>query len=242
MVGAQTLLLQSRMKNLFVFLLIILIFIGCAVLGFGLMSKLDQGRAENQPVAIQTIRPGNQHDFVLIQVDALESGAPKLIAAWFVSLFVTDNHPPTLTFNQIYPSQSNAARDQAIEQSFTLDEQRSPVSGFWKELEVFQINWEGYLLVDDAGAENIFAWLKATEGLDPVSSDLLTSAEDRQQRMQAGCQAISLQSSQADRAFSWDGLLPDHFQSNIRMEVGLSYWAHAMNSNLPIRCEVYQAP
>jgi len=230
------------MKNILVLLIILLVFVACATLGFTLMSRVDQERAAGQTAALSTVTPGNQHYFVLIQVDELTAPSPRLAGAWFVSLFATEGHPPTLTFTQVYPSQSHPERDQALERAFALDSQRNPSAGFWNEMQTFQIASEGYLLVDNQGLEHVFGWLGETQGLDPVSMDILMQSQDRARRMQAGCQAVALQSTQPDRPFTWDDLLPDHFQSNLRMEMALAYWQNAMNSGDTIRCEVFQAP
>lgn len=206
------------------------------------MSHIDQGRVADQSVDLATITPGNQHYFVLIQVDEITAPSPRLAAAWFVSLFAIEGHPPTLTFTQVFPSLQNPERDQALERAFALDGSRNPTAAFWKEMQTFEIISEGYLLVDNQGIEHVFGWLRETEGLDPVSLDNLAQSQNRMRRMQAGCQALSLQSAQPERPFSWGGLLPDHFQSNLRMEMALAYWQDAMDSGDPIRCEVFQAP
>ena len=87
------------MKNLLLLLFVIMIFFACAFVGYEAMTRIDQQPAEGTPVVVNTVSADTLHYFVLMQVDSLNTPTPRLTALWFLSLYLTDGHPPTVTFN-----------------------------------------------------------------------------------------------------------------------------------------------
>jgi hypothetical protein len=216
----------AKMKNLFVFLLILVAFVACAFIGFYLTKQIDSdpvGERSPQPVNTDGIE---QRKIIIIHVDRLDTPQPKLVSVWFLSVLFMENTPPIVTFAPIYSIHGNTQRQQAVERSFSVDRQGTPGEPFWQVMRSNRIEWEGYLLIDDVGVGRVFQWLE-----DQPQPGTLN------QRLFANCHRLPEVSQEAIERFDWQSFSPDHFRADLRLDVALAVWNRLIASEA-VKCEV----
>jgi hypothetical protein len=230
------------MNKIALLLLVILIFVFCAVIGYQVANQMSPTQATAQVATAGADLKGEQHKLVLVYVDQLGDQQPKLISVWFISLFFLEGAPPTLTFAQIYPTRSNPNMNQAIEQSFALDGQGDPVNAFWQTIQALKIKWEGFLIVDNQTAQRVMEWVNGTGNYISILTNMPDHPTEGQQLLTQTCKLISGISNRQTAPFVWGDLVPAHFRSNLRMEVALAYWNRVTTSTQEARCEILMAP
>lgn len=218
-------------------LLIIVVFLVCAVLGFSLANRVN-GDLAVSPETQRYDGKAEQHNMILVQVDQLGSEQPRLESVWFVSLYFLEANPPIVTFAQIFPPRTPTAASQTLENAFRLDRNGEPATGFWNILRANKLSWEGYMLVDQQALEIALGWLHNGGSWGTA----LTQKEESTQAVQQTCQALVGLADRSMEPFHWSGFAPAHFRSNIKMENSLSYWDRLITTEQPVRCEVILAP
>ncbi len=226
------------MKKFLAVALVILSFSVCMAIGFNVASSVDPVKNVRPTADPGSIGKGDQHNLLIVQVDELNNPSPKLVSVWFVSLFFLDGAPPTLTFAQLYSPQASTPRALSLGRAFEITHSSEIGAGFWKAVQQFKVQWEGYFLVDNISVQRIMEWIN---GPGNFAEDLNKSGQSEATILQACHMASNLQKGTAV-PFDWTGLAPDHFRSNLRMEIGLSYWDRMMQKGLPLRCEILLAP
>lgn len=227
------------MKNLLVIFLILLIFSICAVIGYNAANRFDLPTFEAQQ-APTNVAPGEkteQHNFIIVQVDQLGVDKPRLVSVWFASLFFMEGTPPTLTFAQLYSPFSNGNQSRSLERAFSLTSSGEPSAGFWRSVRSYKIKWEAYFVVDQNSTQRMLEWVNGPA--DFISP--FFEPEKTQALVQQTCQSLAGLSSREAPAFDWTGLAPEHFRSNLRMEIGLAYWNRMVVKDQQLRCEVIVA-
>jgi hypothetical protein len=230
------------MKNIVVLLLVLLVFCLCAVIGYSAANDLDLTRRQQAPTATSEPGWGEQHNFLIIQVDQLDAQAPRLVSVWFISLFFMDDHPSTLTFAQLYAPylQNDVARN--MEKTFSLTHEGDPSNRFWSVIRDQNIALEGYFLVDQVSTQRLLEWLSGpadytTTFFDPAGTQTL---------VEQTCRSVVSLADQGEKVsrpgFDWTGLAPEHFRSNVRMEIALAYWNRITVGDQVGRCEVILKP
>ncbi len=220
-------------------ILVIIIFLICAVIGFQVANSLDKSPIAGQENAAVT-NDGTQvqqHNLIVVHVDRLDSQEPRLLSVWFVSLFFVDGSPPVLTIAPIYPARSEE-RSRSIENAFSLESNGDPSSGFWKVIRSMRFKWEAFLLVDDFAVQKVMEWTNGPGDYPPVLENAQNDPETSQQVLIQTCQSVGGIANRGAAPFEWKDLAPAHLRSNLRMELALIYWNNLTTSELPINCDV----
>jgi hypothetical protein len=220
-------------------ILVIIIFLIFAVIGFQIANSLDQSsivgqKNESIPTSGTQVQ---QHNLIVVHVDRLESQEPRLMSVWFVSLFLVDGSPPVLTIAPIYPAHSDA-RNRVIDKAFSLAPDRTPSLAFWKVISSMKFKWEAFLVVDDFTVQKVMEWTNGPGNFPQLLENAQDDPGQSQQVLTQTCQAIGASTNREDAPFEWKDLVPAHFHSNLRMELALSYWNDLTTSVLPIDCVV----
>lgn len=222
------------MKAVLVFLLALLAFFACAVLGYAIAQQTG-ALPEPPAVTLPADVPGSeQHNLVIVQVDQLDAEKPRLVSVWFVSLFFLDDTPPRLAFVQLYSQQSTKTISQNLERNFSLSESLEPSANFWRAVKAFDIDWEAYFVVDNVSTQRILEWVNGPgDYVSPFGWPGLT-----QPLINQTCGSLAGLASREAPAFDWTGLAPDHFHSNMRMEIAMAYWDDMLDPQKKLICEV----
>ena len=142
------------MKKIGGILLAIIVFFSCAIIGYFAAPALDEAklgttRASPPSNQLGTAVSNRQHNLLFVQVDRLDVEHPRLISAWFASMYFQDGAPPTITFVQLYSLAATTAKAHTVERAFQLDSNGEPVNGFWKTIgRSYDISWDGFFLLD----------------------------------------------------------------------------------------------
>jgi hypothetical protein len=229
------------MKGLILFIIIILIFLGCAMVGYNLASQ--SATPTPQPLTESTPLPASeQHNYVLIRADRLDSSEPKLISVWFVSIFFLENNPTQLSLAQIYPAHKTTSKSEAMMRKFTLNDQGEPSDAFWKAVRGYGFNWEGYFLIDTQGANKFLEWLVGNQDFMPTLEEASRNLKNSRSLADQTCKAVISSSSKEIGQFDWSVIVPDHLRTNIRFENGLALWDRITENGNPARCNFLPSP
>lgn len=156
------------MKNISAFLILI-VFIPSALLGYwaGLMFKLPQ-RLEAPasqllspkiPFTPIPTMPHGQSTILILHSDKTSTPHPQLRSIWLLTYFA---NTAQLNLIPIYPStaESAASINQTIFSAFGLakaDRSLAPAPLLIQTLEEQNYRWSGYIILDDAAVQDIFA-------------------------------------------------------------------------------------
>jgi hypothetical protein len=229
------------MKVIILLVLVVGIFFCCATFGFQMAGFKDL--TSQAPQVVETNALNNeQHNIVIIGVDQLDSGSPRLISVWFVSFFFGSNQPSSLTLAQLYPTKEPRPNAQSLERAFSLDSNGEPVSGFWYALDAYKIQWEAYVMMDHAGGNEALNWLFGAGDYYASLDAAQKNADENWRLVNQICGSIVNAKDKDLGLFNWSKLVPQHFRSNLRMETGLAYWSRITNAGSPVRCEIIMAP
>jgi hypothetical protein len=220
-------------------ILVIFIFIICALIGFQVANWLDQSNVIDQESSVKPTEfsQARQYSLMVVHVDRLDNPDPRLMSVWFVSLFFVDGSPPILTIAPIFPSHSRAA-DQALGRAFSLDGQGEPNQNFWKTIRSKKFKWDAFLLVDDFTVQKVMEWTNGPGNYPQVLENVQNDPAGSKQVLIQTCQSIGRISERGKAPFQLGDLAPAHLHSNLRMELALDYWNKLTTSELPIGCEV----
>lgn len=221
------------MKAVLVILIALLVFFACATLGYQLAMQTGvwPGEAPRPTAAVSTLG-AEQHNLVIIQVDQLDADKPKLVSVWYVNILFLEDTPPTLSFAQLYSPESSKATARNLERNFSLNSSLEPSNSFWKAVKATRVEWEAYFVVDNISTQRILEWVNG-------SGDYITpfnSADQSRNVITQTCQSLAAISSREGPAFDWAGLAPDHFHSDMHMEIAMAYWNRITKSTKPISC------
>jgi hypothetical protein len=229
------------MKVIILLLIVILIFFGCATLGYQIANVQDASMGKAAATDSDGMR-SEQHNLILLRVDRLNDEQPRLISVWFVSLFFVNDIPSTLTLAEIYPPKTPTGASRSLERSFALSSNGDPAPGFWNTLEVYKIQWESFVMIDTVGAEELLEWLIGPGDYQSVLQAAEVDQRESQRLVEQICGSIVSAKSRDIGLFNWTTLAPQHFRSSLRMETGLSYWSRMTSAEKPVRCEILMAP
>ncbi len=220
-------------------ILVILIFIICAVIGFQIPRILGPRHPEDptSQVVPTSSSQVQQHTLIVVHVDRLDSQQPKLMSVWFVSLFFVDGSPPVLTIAPIYPAHSTA-RSKAIENAFSLTNKGLPSPGFSKAIDALRFKWEAFLVVDDSTVQRVMEWTNGPGNYPELLENALNDPAESQQVLTQTCQSVGGIANRGEAPFEWNEVVPNHFHSNLAMELALTYWNNLTTSVLPVDCEI----
>lgn len=224
------------MKKIVVFVVVLLIFFACAAVGYSIASRFDllELEATIEPVESEA---GEQYRLLIVQVDQLDASQPRLVSVWYVSLFFIENAPATLTFAQLYAPYSTAESAQRLEQSFSMIPDGGPAPAFLRTVERFRIGWDSYVVVDYFSTQRMLEWINGPGSY----AAAFETPEETTALLTRTCESLKALSNRENPPFDWTGLAPDHFRSNLRMEIGLAYWNRMTGLEQAIRCDLILA-
>ncbi len=226
------------MKGVLVLVLVLLAFFICLALGYKLGPEFlpgQLGAASPTPVDLNNT---NQNNVLVIVVDHMDQPDANLMAVWFVSLYLMDGSQPTLTFAPIYTLYSTNGQASVLGEKFSLDAQHEPSADFWKALQQYNIQWQGYVMADLTTAARFVEW-SGTQA-DPPAALLTALGNPVEGQAMAGqlCQSISSAAARPPVEVNWTDLVPNHLRTNFRLESGMLFWQRMTHANPPVRCEI----
>jgi hypothetical protein len=228
------------MKKFLFLLIAVLMFFGCAIIGFQMASgAVDLPGGAPTPAPVK--KTGDEYRLIVLYVDDLNAQPPTLLSTWYVSLFFMEDGAPTVTFAQIQPNPQNLALADSIQKAFSLDAQGIPNAGFWKSFNPLGLNWDSYLVIDQASVQRFLEWVNGPGNYAAVMDALNERPLEVQQLLISSCKKSAGIDNQPKESFVWDGIVPAHFRSNLRMEQAISSWSRLAKAARPVRCEVLLA-
>lgn len=227
------------MKAIVLVLLILLVFLGCALFGYQAAGQLNSSQTDDHEPDLSVEFRGEQYNLLLMRVNQLNSLQPRLISIWFVSLFFLEDSPTTLTLAQIYPS--NSPSSLSLEQTFAFTAEGEISPAFWEKIEDYGFNWQSYIVVDTVGANFFLQWLTGSGDFTGALEAASGSQENGLRMVEQTCKSISNATDREIGQVNWSDLMPAHFRSNMRLEAGLVYWDRLIDTG-PVRCEIIPSP
>lgn len=212
-------------------------FLACAAFGYFVAENVP---STPDPIVNQVTPDGSfeEHHFLILQVDRLDSANPQLVSAWFTSLYFVEDSNPTITFGQLYSPNSTREAGKNLQKTFALNGQGEPGEAFWKTISTFGIKWESYFIVDQLAAQYILQWVNGPG--EYISR--MDGTEDTRAVLQQTCVSLGALAGRESPSFDWTVIAPLHFSSNIRMERAMDYWDHITRKEYPPGCEIILAP
>lgn len=211
------------MKNAFVIFLVIIVFFAFGIVGYLLAVKTGSSPLGSVNVT-ENVAGKRQHNLAVIQVDQLDNPEPRLVSVWFMSLYFMDSTPPSLAIGQLYPARSDNKMNQSIARSFDLTDAGDLSTGFRRNLDVYHIDWEGYLLVDSTTMQRVLEWINGPGDYTISLSSGADGSASRNQLAGQTCEKVAGIDRRGGTPLEWGDLVPAHFRSNLRMEDALTYW------------------
>jgi len=223
-----------------VVLLVFIVFLGCAFIGFQVAGDYNR-----PPTTTQTPDPGleirgEQHNLLIMRVDRVDAPQPRLISIWFSSLFFLEDHPTILTVAPLYPTKSDSA-NHLLAETFAFTADGDLAANFWDGINAYGVEWESYIILDNAGANLILQWLVGPGDFSGVLEAAASSPGSSVAMVEQTCKSIADASQKDLGDFNWSALVPDHFRSSLRLEAGLALWDRLVESG-PARCDILPPP
>ncbi len=229
-------------------LIIIVVFLVCAFLGFKAAQKIfpssgihSIGQGENTSSILVT-----QNNYLIFHVNDRLLEKPELISIW--AAFAYQTNPPQLMFVPLYPA-TNPEIHEKIANSFKLNPDGSVNTSFINQVnKAFDIKTIGYILTDDAATALSIQWMTGvatTLVSTPAVTDMDKSAIRTSEctSYQQFCQLLTSGSGNAYlSAVNWNSLLPDHFFTNLPFETLALLQDQLKFAVSPIQCEVFLTP
>lgn len=193
---------------------------------------LMAARAETQarlPVSPKTaLLREQQTNIVLIQVDDLQAQQPQLRSVWMALRFHSENQT-VLTFVRLYPNSDDPQRGQELKDSFGLTNTDAPAPVFLRKATGDNRSTSGYLMTDDAGLEQVTAWVRQTALKANTSGD--------SQILQASCSALLNAQTVPLPSFDYQAFAA-HLNTNLAYDQLLAEWQQLTQADPPLRCEM----
>lgn len=208
-----------------------------AFLGIGFLI----GKSQSEPVA-KVALPPEQLTLVIVTVDHLDGANPRLLSV--TAAFLKSGESPAAAFKPLYPSVDKPENSPDLSASFSLTADRLPTDGFWSALKKYNFLWNGYLIMDTAGATTFAQW---TGIPDPDSSNAQSAITPEQIKVISDRQTEYLNSlcdQIQNRALIelpepvWSTLVPNHMRTDLSFESFVSYWDLFANPEKSLSCSV----
>jgi hypothetical protein len=186
---------------------------------------------ENRPAKISS--EASQQNLLVIQLDQVDAPQPALQSVWLAAYFKSE-HQTVLTLTQLFPSQQNK-RFASLDKAFSIDQNGKPSRQFFRSISGGNIQWNGYLITDFVGAQQIDQWL-ADQGVPIFAQHTLKPKET----LETACDYFrngSVDSDLKDSIYDWSTFSP-HFQTDMDRDTLLGMWNGLLDATRPTRCEV----
>ena len=224
----------------------IAVFAVFAILGFLLVQQLTllffpkEHNTSSSPSNALLI---NQGTLLLIHADQINSKQPQLISVW--AIFISKNTPPSLIAKSIYPDLGSPEKSRQIAQSFNYSEKNGVSAAFIKQIQSYDLQWNGYIIADKEALVQIFQWINGNQaGLDwqadASNSQAVLDAE--KSIMQSSCKNLVIADSARGDKPRWMDLFPAHLATDLFFRDTAVTWDRISLSNPPPDCKVLVTP
>jgi hypothetical protein len=224
--------MKIKTIGLAIFLIFTLTGIGAARLLWGNPAKVPAVIAAPEPL------PEGIDSLILVHVDDLSSGSdPALISVWSMVVNYTDeSKAPQVTLKALYPDPFAVDSQKDAPAAFSLNSQGGVTEKFTGWLESQPVVWEGILLFDDSGLNNLSQWLTGQLPELPGSSGQDVFIQE------APLMVALCESTWADRPLgpmpAWSELIPAHFSSDAPFDTLITAWDRLAYASYPPACKV----
>ena len=180
-----------------------------------------------------------QKNVVVIHVDDLHAKNPQLISVW--SLFSVLNGQTYITMTPLYPG---IVPDPAVSQlasSFDLNGRKKPAKDFLETLQVFQVEWDGYILVDQQGLMALHQWLAGNHNINLIGqggSDPTLILQEESLLLTGICYGLNQTGPAPDESVQWDAIYPEHIKTDLSMRTIAQYWQQINQQQTPLVCNI----
>ncbi len=166
-----------------------------------------------------------QKNIVVIHVDDLDAKHPQLISVW--SVFSVVNEQTYITMTPLYPGTVPDPAVSRLASSFDLNGRKKPAKDFLAALQAFQVNWDGYILVDHEGMVRLHQWLAASPIISlngQGSGDPGLVLQEESLLLNGICHGLNQTGPAPDKSAHWESIYSDHLKTDLSMRTILPYW------------------
>jgi hypothetical protein len=224
----------------------IAVFVVFAILGFLLIQQLlflFFPKGNNSASAPSKTLLINQGTLLFIHADQFNAKQPQLISVW--AIFISKNTPPSLIAKSIYPDLGSPEKSQQIAQSFGYTEKTGLSPAFIKQIQSYDLAWNGYLLTDKEGLTQIARWVNGSHADLNMQADASNSQavlEAEKEIFQASCKNLVLADSARGDKPRWMDLFPNHLATDLFFKDTAVNWDRITLSNPAPDCKVLVTP
>ena len=180
-----------------------------------------------------------QKNIVVIHVDDLNAKNPQLISVW--SVFSVVNEQTYITMTPLYPGTVPDPAVSELASSFDLNVRKKPVKDFLKTLQVYQVTWDGYILVDQQGMVQLHQWLAGGHTITPLGqggSDPAQILQEEGLLLTGICYGLNQTGPAPDDSVQWDAVFSDHLKTDLSMRTILPYWRQMNKEQSLLVCNI----
>lgn len=229
----------------------ILAFVACLLIG------IQAGSSSMHPPASPAtdtpnpwISPSEQRTILIIVADDLSQSGPHLEAAW-LALYRPDLTKVTLL--PLYPTTTTLAGTPAPDLSgaFSITADKKPSNDFYKALNAYHVQWNGYLLVDRPALSETVDWMQgiqlngsqvsgaaALSSLTAPSEDRANSLASQKNLVGALCQRTASLPVEANWVGLADSMKNSHLSTDLQVPQLVSDWKAMMSAETPFSCDI----
>jgi hypothetical protein len=210
-------------------LLIFVIPLILCLVGTFILLKLNQNTStKSSPIAEIT----GQTNFLILQVDSLESESPEILAIWTILIRVDE--PTYVVFKHISPESIVNSETKDTQISLELDAEGLPNDLFSQSIQKINLDIDSYFLLDAQGISALMSKYTGQELLveGPLDDIALTQV----------CSKLSQTGQKNVAQVDWNGLIPLHMRTNLSFETFATIWEKLTRSNSAPYCEIIFLP
>jgi hypothetical protein len=222
------------------------VFLLFAIVGFFVIQQLAGLLFPKPPPAVATTSNAlfiNQGTLLLIHADQLASKQPQLISVWVV--FISKTNPPSLIAKSIYPDIGSPEKSQQVAQSFNYTENTGLSPQFIKQIQDYDLQWNGYVIVDKVAFAQLAKWINGNQSSFNFSGDTSNSQailEAEKAVFQESCKNLVKADSDRGDKPHWAELFPAHLETDLFFRDTAVNWDRVTLSNPAPDCKVLVTP
>lgn len=230
------------------------IFSSCMLFGFlagstvGRASGIWEPASSHEMAGFPTPPPATgQHNVLLVNVDDLASQSPRLVGVWLILSIPPEAH---LTLLPLYPAVLSGGEeaDRYLENSFSLDADRSLAPAFITALQEMDLWWDNYIILDGSAMQELLKVSVAAGGSRSINQASLSRGlpkpwENREAALHSQsslltnlCRQLGGKQLHADPAALYQRISP-HLQTDFQPDQILNAWSVMHKLNAPVSCE-----
>ncbi len=234
-------------------ILAVIAFIAFLLLGLYWGGLTGQHTQPTPNLVSTPVKPATeQHTIELIQANDLTLSRPQLIGIWLLLYY--PNYPK-LTLLLLYPPMGgiNDFKARGLEQKFSIGPDGAPGTDFKSALDSFGFKSNGYMLIDNYGVTQWIDWLggisyndqggnqngmAVLNKLPPMGQNDKNTGIWLKQVSNGVCHKIGQIPVDANWTTLFNGIAPDHFHSDLSLDLLLGDWKQIKSQGNTITCEL----